>query len=248
MRALLWIALAGCGRIGFDATASDAELGSYRDIVLADAPMAYYRLGDSDTVARDEIGLRDGMYRGGCTQGASSLLAGEPDPALQLDGTTCYVALPDAFNFAGTAPFTIELWASMNTIDRNQHLFTRQTRQGTGPDDGYAILESATGVYFERAIAAANLATPHVVIPVATTVYLAAVYDGASLVLYVDGVPGSARPDARAMPVFSFSALIGLSFIGYAWVDGTIDELVIYDHALAADRITAHHQRGLGQN
>src|SRR3954470_6299940 len=43
---------------------------TYREAVIADAPIGYWRLGDTGAIARDEMGHFDGTYTGtGCAFG-----------------------------------------------------------------------------------------------------------------------------------------------------------------------------------
>src|SRR5262249_10151309 len=135
--------LAGCGRYHFferDGGATnegvvDADK-TYRGLVLADHPIAYYRLDDIGATARDEMGMHDGTYLGACAR-VPGVLVNDSNGAVQFDGTTCYVDIVDAFNFAGTSSFTIEAWASFAPGAANyNHLFTRQRRNGVGPLDG----------------------------------------------------------------------------------------------------------------
>jgi hypothetical protein len=86
----------GCGRRGFvdsDASPIDAAL-AYRETVLADHPLAYWRLADSDITARDELGGDNGQYAGACTFGAPGAIAG--NAAVTFDGSVT------GNNFSGT--------------------------------------------------------------------------------------------------------------------------------------------------
>ena len=94
-------------------TNADAEAGAagYRAVVLADAPLAYYRLDDQGTTAKDETGAHDGVYMGAPTH-ASGAIAGDANKAAVFDGSSDYVDVGDVLPFLATAPFTIEAWAS----------------------------------------------------------------------------------------------------------------------------------------
>src|ERR1041385_2347904 len=125
MRIGMWaLALAACGRINFD---SRDALVTYRDVVIADNPPAYWRLDDADSIARDETGRTDGTYMGTCTHHAPGLLANDPSPAVLFDGASCYITIADAFNFPGNAPYMVEVWVA-TTKPTIQHFFTRENR------------------------------------------------------------------------------------------------------------------------
>jgi len=234
----------GCGRIGFDEQAP--VLLTYRDAVLADAPVGYWRLGDpvGQGVARDETGRTDGVFAGACELGAAGALAGDADGAVRFDGATCRIDLADRFGFPGTTAYTVEAWAALATIGSYQHFFMNERRNATDPIDGYALLESPSGVYFERVNNLANHVAGVFDATAGVFIHVVGVYDGAELALYVDGALVATKADGAAMAQFASAPLIGASSAGIGFATGVLDEIAIYDHALAPDRIALHHQLG----
>lgn len=99
---------------GVDAgDAGEAGLLSYAATVLSDGPIAYWRLDDTTTAtAKDSSGYgHDGSYQGGVTLGATGI-PGDVDKAVYFDGSgEMTVTLPGLFDFAGNAPYSVELWA-----------------------------------------------------------------------------------------------------------------------------------------
>jgi len=82
------------GKEGGADSSTDAPSSVYRATVLADTPLAYWRLGETTgTVAHDETGNgHDGTYIGGYTLGQTGALTGDPlKPVAALAG-----ALPKA--------------------------------------------------------------------------------------------------------------------------------------------------------
>jgi hypothetical protein len=245
------LALAACGRIGFDAIDAngDVALLTYRDAVLADLPVGYWRLDDLDTTARDELGQTNGTYKGTCTHGVAGALANDPSVAVSFDGTTCYVELADAFNFVGTAPYSVEVWVS-TTRTFTEHFFTRQDRSGLNPIDGYALLLGPqTTAYLERTVGGVDHTSSKVAIATdGTFTHVVGTYDGTALRLFVNGaLAGAASADAMSLKPLSFVALIGVSdpATAYAWFLGVMDEVAVYDHALDPARIQLHHDIGV---
>jgi hypothetical protein len=241
-RAALLIALAACGRLDFD------PLGptTYRDAVLADRPVAYWRLGDIGATAADETGALPGSYRGTCQHGQAGALAGDADTATRFDGATCEIQLADALNFAANEPFAVELWASQATNTGYYHYFTRESRTaGNLPIDGYALVQAnpgaspMIGVYLERVVAMSQLNTAPVIVTPGRWTYLVAQYDGAALDLFVDGASVSRVVDSQPMTTFSIAALIGANPSG-GFYAGVMDEVAVYDHVLPAERIALH--------
>lgn len=240
---------AGCGRLGFDPTSSDARPpAGYHDSVLADGPVAYWRLADLGTVARDEQSARLGTYQGGCTHGVPGALGASGDLALELDGT-CTIVLDDQLDFAGRAPYSIEAWVAPTTGGNVfGHLFARQTRMATGPIDGYSVVFAAANneIYFERSIATDNRGSPHAIVQLGVLVHVVGVYDGATSALYIDGdARGVPTQDARVAPPFAAEPHIG-SAPSENFLAGVLDEVAIYDKALSPSQVKAHYDaRGM---
>jgi hypothetical protein len=219
---------------------------TYRAAVLADAPVAYWRLDDTASLAVDELGHVDGTYGGACTHGVTGALAGDPDHALHLDGTSCKVTLPDKLAFPNNLPYSVEAWVLTPTAPTDYRVvFSKESRMVTGPVDGYALVDSPAGIYLERSIDQVNPMTVIVAHPLGRFFHVVGVYDGAAMTIYVDAVPATfTSPDARSMPAFSGNAFIGGDSFG-DFYPGTLDEVAVYDHALAPARITLHHDLGV---
>ena len=232
----------GCGRVDFTPSV-DAAM-TYRDVVLVDQPVAYWPLADTTgNVAVDVAGADPGTYSGGCTFGVSGPIVDDPATAVRFDGVSCEVKLSEQLNFAGTAPFSIEMWVSTAIDAGTHHYFTRETRNGNLVMDGYALLQNASGVYTERSVSGANTRTPPVLLPSGAFIYAVSVYDGGTLVLYLDAELASSSPDTAALNTFSVGALIGAQPTG-AYFAGVMAEVAIYDHVLTADRVALHYQIG----
>jgi hypothetical protein len=234
-----------CTRTDVDAANPDTPtLLTYRAAVIADAPIAYWRLDDTGLVARDEMAHFDGTYTGTCTHGVAGALAGDPSPATQFDGASCLITMPDALGFPGTAPYSVEAWfEEAAAVIGFRVVFAKEARV-VGPTDGYALVDSGTGVYFERGVNKVVPTTAHVLHAVGQYVHVVGVYDGASYVLYVDAVPGPAVPDTRTMATYSANPLIGANPTSDYFI-GMLDEIAVYDHALSAARIALHHDLGV---
>jgi trimeric autotransporter adhesin len=216
---------------------------TYRSAVLADRPLAYWRL--SDTNVKDEVAGYDGALVGGCTATASALI-GDADPALHFDGT-CKIVFPDHFGFAGMAPFAIELWVSSATNQLFQQVFGRETRDAIDPIEGYALFVSPTpgGFSLERVIGAASKKAPVVPFSAGAFTYVVAQYTGTTLEVYLDGTLASSAAESRAAADVTATAISGSSVAGNSFT-GSVDELAVYDKALTIDQIGHHYALGLG--
>ena len=218
----------------------DTKVSSYRQAVVDDLPLAYWRFDDLDKIANDEMGHFPGTYTDSCTKGIPGALVGDPSTAVNFDGTSCHIVLPAGLGFTGTLPYTVEAWIQEPLAVSGFRVIFSKTKRAAGPIDGYDLADSATGVYFERAVAGTAPTTPHLSHPFGSYVHLVGVYDGAQIVMYINDVVGSAVADVRPMPVVDAIPLIGADSAG-DYFKGAIDEIAIYDHVLAPERVKLHY-------
>ena len=106
---------------GGSITSSNATLtipspptNSYVQVVKADAPVAYWRLGESSgDTAKDEIGANDGAYLNSVTLGVPGAIATDTNTAVKFssaDGQKVDVPWSDVLN---PPQFTVEVWARL---------------------------------------------------------------------------------------------------------------------------------------
>src|SRR5437588_11591152 len=91
-------------------------MSSYRDTVLADSPIAYYRLGEaSGTTAVDASGNgRNATYSGaGVTYAQAGVIANDTDTSILLNGSTGTITMPVSTEPGGA--FTVEGWYQYQT-------------------------------------------------------------------------------------------------------------------------------------
>jgi hypothetical protein len=238
-------------------TNADAEAGaaSYRAVVLADAPLAYYRLDDQGTTAKDETGAHDGLYKGSVTHGGGGAIAGDTNGAAVFDGSSGYVDVGDVLPFLATAPFTIEAWASPAAGATDPACIASKSYASGGLTGG--ITEGYT-FYLDAGTHATNLlrlrnstqdgAQGSAVVN-GTFSHVVATYDGATLEIWVNGVSVGSGPSARALVSHTKPLTIGASRGGiYCFFRGALDEVAFYGAALSDARIVAHFKAGTGSN
>jgi hypothetical protein len=244
-------------RIDFDPHAStdaprpkiDASPDRYRAAVMADHPVAYWRLGDTGTVARDELAAHDATYSGGVTVGQLGAIVGTPNTAAAFAAPADGQAITaTGIPFADQSPFTLELWVNETDNASYWHFLTSEPRVQGMPQAGYALLQTGTGVLFERIADPATFeqTAPSPIVAHAWT-HLAGVYDGAHVTLYVDGVVVRSAEASHLATGFERPIFLGAHAEG-AWMDGALDEVAIYDSALPAARLLAHYTIGTGGN
>src|SRR5690348_8202795 len=132
-----------------------APLSAYSTAVLADGPSSYWRLGEtSGSTATDQRGAAPGTYSGHVTLGQPGALTGDPDPAVALDGSSALVSAGSAYNFAGTAAFTLEAWVAPTIVDgQYRRIVSKEVYDSTtNPPtrQGYALSYTNGALVFSR--------------------------------------------------------------------------------------------------
>jgi hypothetical protein len=245
-----------------DARADDGPAPSaYRATVLADAPIAYWRMGVVvGTDVPDETGTNNVLtLHQGCAAGEPGALANDPDTAVTFDGVSAYATAMDArpFDFPDGHPFTLEVWARYDPLDQGDtygHLITNLDQVDATASDrnGYifylAQVLSPPLAGFEWDVPGAQQLCNMTALPLHAWGHYVAVFDGTGIVAYVNGIAGNRTqvgPDkitARAVPF-----VVGALGPGRSRFAGALDEVAVYDKPLTLERILAHYKVGVGQ-
>jgi hypothetical protein len=199
--------------------------------------LAHWKLDElSGTVASDSVGGNDGTLNGDPTwQPTGGQIAG----ALELDGVGDYVEITGFTGVLGSKSRTVCAWIETSTGGgdivfwgdprTNRNRWTLYTRGGgelaVGIKMGFVIgtTNVCDGDWHHVAAVFANDGTP----------------DIAETRLYVDGVEETISLSMSAVPntLSYLDVLIGSN--GTTHLEGTIDEVRIYDRALTAEEIAA---------
>jgi len=222
----------------------------YAAEVIADSPIAYWRLGEtSGTTAVDEVGTNDGTYVGSPTLGATGLLAGESDTAVDFaPSDSDYVEVADSPAISPTAALTLEAWVEFDALPVT---YPRIIAKDDTAGQSYQLLvEASTSKPFFRVKDSTDTTWHGGVFDTALNAgeayHLVGTFDGTTLRAYVNGTQeattysftGAVNDGAT---VLRFGRHGNLS--GSYW-DGRIDEVAIYDSALSSTRVQAHYDAG----
>jgi hypothetical protein len=240
-------------RTANDVVSDGAPTSPYRVLVLADAPLAYWRMGASSgmTVA-DETGRgNDLLLEGNPTLGAPGALRGDEDTAIHFDGTTTSARArdPRVFDFPARHPFTLEAWGKRATgTDPYQQLFAGYAGADVASRNGYLLQNdlnsTQTSFYWYGATTAVRASAR--TLPLDQWSHCVATFDGTSMRLYVDGVAGSSA-DVQIGQLASHTTpfVVGGSPYDTSRWSGDLDEVAVYDHALSVEQIAAHRAAAL---
>lgn len=228
-------------------SASDA----YRAAVMADSPVAYWRLGEaSGSTAADETGSYNGTYENTPTLSAAGAVTG--NDAVTLNGTDEYVSVAAAPISGTLSAWTLECWAKGAAQD-GKYILSLGSSSSNNPviaiASGLAVAGQSTGNLRPFVRDNSNSNTWGID---GTEAYGTA-FDSAwhHLVLTYDGTTGKAYIDGSQVGSKNFSApatTLNRTAIGALlraspalYFSGSIDEAAIYNIALSAARISAHY-------
>jgi Concanavalin A-like lectin/glucanases superfamily len=216
---------------------------AYRDAVLADGPIAYFRFDEmSGTSAKNEIAgsLVTAVYpASGVTLGAEGINASSR--SVRLDLASAPVNVFNATSFVGEQPFTIEAWFLVDAAATKVQLFTNMDNEGDGSTrTGQWMLLSPSGVITTETWAAGAhifFTKGPTQVPSGAWHHVVFLHSDALQkdVLYVNGGDGSGGRLGAGARVAATSPL---SFKGFT---GRVDEVAIYAKVLPPDRIAAHY-------
>jgi Concanavalin A-like lectin/glucanases superfamily len=225
---------------GVDANVNEPEGGlSYSARVLADAPVAYWRLGDkTGSIARDEKGQYAGVIKGTVFRDQPGVVDG--NGAMRFDGSTGYIDFGDVLDFPNRKPFSIEAWVKPEVIDTNVRPYISKISV-EDPFDGYSvILFQPRGIHFALCAQETDCPSPRAPAPpINRFTHLVVTYDGSLAQIFYDGARVKSGPYSGALIDNDIALTIGRDSAGQSFA-GTLDEVAIYDRALPEARIQAH--------
>jgi hypothetical protein len=173
----------------------------------------------------------------GTLTGATRTAAGRYGGALSFSGAGDWVTTPDANSLDLSTAMTLEAWVNPSATGGWR---TAVLKEGTGGLTYGMYANSATNRPSTHVhIGASELDTRGTAqLPLNTWSHLATTYDGANLLLYVNGTLVATRPTTGALAVGSGPLRIGgNSFAADEFFAGLIDEVRVYNRALTAGEI-----------
>lgn len=247
--------LAGSGgEAGSAGNGGCGPAGAYRDAVLADGPIAWYRLGEtSGNLAEDSSGSGlDLMIENGVSLGQPGALACDSDRAMRFANKAIgHLNHGKTAQLEPATSLSFEFWMQQSgTVTANEKplwygdaYLSPWGAWGFGRSQG-----NASEFTFHLNLAGISEAVVSAVFTAKDTwYYVAATYDGTTMKLYVDGkLEGQkSKPEIAGGPILYTDqggfAVGGCAGTGCSTLTGMVDEVAIYDKVLAADRIAAHY-------
>ena len=224
---------------------------TYRATVLADKPVGYWRLGGTTQTAADELGLHPGTSHGNVMFGVPGAIVNDPDTAARFVDRTGWVQVPGPFQFSGTVPFSIEVWANSDTITDYFPLASCDGPLNQGPKYGWSFYFDLDGTLdfgrYDFDAGGKNIVATSAAPSTGAWHYYVATVDGTSETIYVDSVLATSGPAGNAA-VTPDDFVIGADSQGTGVAfQGVIDEVAVYDFALTPTQIQLHYKVGSGK-
>ena len=232
---------------------------TYPELVLDDSPIAYWRLGEtqSELTAKDSSPSGfDASYVLGVERGAPGAIVGDDDKAILFvqpcpDGEepmAVDLADEDALDFAGKVSFTLEVWIRPSCFDA---LDTMQRRilykEDTATGQGWKLnLASDDRLFFTRT-GMTNSDYIYGPVPVQDEwSHVVVRYDGvAEQCQIIRNLELAVMPCNASMGATAADFRIGSSTNNKLPFAGSIDEVAIYAGALDIVRIEKHFHTGM---
>jgi hypothetical protein len=244
----LALAISGCATN--TAAAPTNAPKSYSATVLADAPVAYWRMAEMTGTAMADAtnNKNDGHYDGIVMLAQPGPIAGDGSTAVAFDGATGAASVPSSSTLQMNW-VTIELWINKRADTEFGVYVAKNVAGGGGPSSGWFQLlndHHNGGLQFRVTGDVDPILVSKATLDVNTWYYVVATYDGVAAKLYINGKLDSTlaavvAPAQNADPLY-----IGRRADGF-FTNALIAEVAIYPKALSAERIAAHWRAGSGK-
>lgn len=215
----------------------------YADVILADGPVAYYRLNEASGNPQDSSTSANHATSTGGTPGYRQPgLLREPDTSMRFDGLTEWVGVPDHLTLDLGDTFTLEAWIRTD----------RAIRAG----ENWGIVSKGSGAYYMRVYetgqlellrsGVADIVWSDVAVDDGQVHHVVATKSGATVKLYVDGVDETGAVTDSTCVNNTAGLTVGGGSTSVELFLGLLDEVAVYPTALSAARVQMHYAAGIG--
>lgn len=231
------------------------ESAPYSTVITDAAPVAYWKFDETSAASgiADSMGLLPAaVWSGGLeTVGVAGALS-EGGLAVAPDGDGAQIASA-ALNFLGGVPFSVECWYKPEVGIQGDATFRRiiSSEWNDGANQGWQCSAKGTGeLQFQRFDATGNdTLSATVTWGYGSWHHIAFVFDGATYVIYLNGVAvASTTPASPAVLKAGAPATVSLfqrdTDAGIALI-ASVDDMSVWDRALSAAEVSLHYQSGL---
>lgn len=226
---------------------------AYSDIILADNPVNYWRLGESSGNAIDEMGEHDLLWTGTPVYSAAGALVNDADTAMTLDGSTEYASKAIAGYRSGDTQGSVELW--FKTLSSADHMFFAS---GDTASTLYAIclyIDNGQIVFGVNEDGWDRVTTSGDPLNDGLYHHVVVSSNGSAWTVFIGGQAVSVAPlsgeantggwfsDVTSRDNIVIGALKRTTVVAY--MSGSIDEVAVYNYPLTAQQVLTHYQAGM---
>jgi len=220
---------------------------AYRNTVLLGSPVAYWRFGEaSGTTAADASGnLNNGTYGGSFALGQSGAITGDPNTAVRFMGSpsTGDVTVPDSASLHYGDSVTYEAWVKLLSLPPSTSSGANIMTKNVGtmlmriyPSGVLALRQSGGGEIAHSTVALNADGKYH---------HLVGTKTGSSVHIYIDGADVTGTVANQTLTNSTQQLVIGHNpASSNDGLDGYIDEVAVYSHALTAAEVSARYAAG----
>lgn len=213
---------------------------TYDAEVMADSPIAYWRLGDTAGTTADETGTHPGTVSG-ATRGQPGALT-DGDTSFSFDGVNDRVVVTDHADF-DLSQLTLEAWVRDRTAG-----FIVMQGHGGGSSYSWGLYKESGSNFFALYLRTgpSTVKTTGIADPGdGAWHHIVGTYDGQILRFYLDGSQAAVNDLGTPTALVQNAGNVGLSAwvhsSSYSYAGGDLDEVAVYGSALSASRIAAHY-------
>jgi hypothetical protein len=217
------------------------ESEGYAQAVLSDGPFGFWRLGDaSGTVATDSSGNgRNGTYNAGTTLNADGALS-DGSKATDFSGAPAANVTNTNTLAAITGACSLEGWFNADTVAAG--LFHVIWISSSG--DSYIAINTVGGITsaFSLGGLSRSIASSAALVSTGAWYHIVATWDADKIRLYVNGaLVNTSASFVGALSLGAGTFRIGTNNGGGEALDGRIDEVAVYNYTLSMQQIANHY-------
>lgn len=233
-------------RVGTNRTVPQVRVGGslYATTVLADQPLAYWRLGESSgTTMSDSSGYsHNGTYVGSPTLGSTGLISGDPNTGVTF-AIGKYAEVASNAWMTNSTRFTAEAVVKPTGVSGTQEIFVWQDSNSAGRF--YLQLGGSRAQFSVRAnnqVWQGPLQSASGSVSAGVRYHVAATFEDGNAKLYLGGVLVDSVTGWSLLVSTSAKMGVGGDSFGSSASSfvGVVDEVAFYGIALSASRIAAH--------
>jgi autotransporter-associated beta strand protein len=234
-----------------NATLTVLGTNAYTAVVVADGPVSYWRLGETNgSLAYDAIGGNLGQYVNVALKQPGYALT-DPDTSIGLPAVNTsrgYVQVTNyvPFTFGGASAFTLEAWVNFTNVNAGvQRIFS--TFSGSSPSWGYAfgIKDPNTLRFTTSTVQDADQSLSHALVA-GLWYHIVCTSSAGQYHFYVNGAEAGSGTGIIGSGNTGVSVPLQLganpgTYPAAEQVNGRIDEVAIYNYALNSTQVTNHY-------